>query len=118
MGKRCAADLLAIRPDDPDPEARVFAMTGESVANRVRAAALAAGLGDGYGGHSLRRGMCSDLAAHGATLVQLAAGRAVEVVTHASGVRRRRGRGKQRGREATTVKTATVVDSRQPSRTH
>ena len=46
-------------------------LTGESIANRVRAAAKAAGLGSGFNGHSMRRGMTADLAAHGATLPQL-----------------------------------------------
>ncbi len=72
VGKRCAADLLAIRPDDPDPDAKVFrGLTGESIAHRIQRAAKAAGLGDGFNGHSLRRGMCSDLAQAGASLVQL-----------------------------------------------
>ena len=39
--------LRDIRPDDVDPAAPVFGLTGETLANRVRAAARVAGLGDG-----------------------------------------------------------------------
>ena len=45
--------LREIQPDGaehPVSEGRVFGLTGESLANRIRAAAKAAGLGDGYTG--------------------------------------------------------------------
>ena len=41
-------------------------MTGEALANRVRAAARAAGLGDGFTGHSGRIGMARRMVAAGA----------------------------------------------------
>ena len=43
-----ARALRGIRPDDVDPAAPVFGLTGETRANRVRAAARTAGLGDGF----------------------------------------------------------------------
>ena len=52
-----ARALREIRPKDADPAAPVFGLTGEALANRVRAAARAAGLGDGFTGHSGRIGM-------------------------------------------------------------
>ncbi len=52
-----ARALREIRTDDADPSALVFGLTGEALANRVRAAARAAGLGDGFTGHSGRIGM-------------------------------------------------------------
>ena len=50
----------------PVSEGRVFGLTGESLANRIRAAAKAAGLGDGYNGHSGRIGMARRMVAAGA----------------------------------------------------
>ena len=52
-----ARALRDIRSDDVDPAVPVFGLTGETLANRVRAAARAAGLGDGFTGHSGRIGM-------------------------------------------------------------
>ena len=49
-----ARALREIQPDNPDPAAQVFGLTGEALANWVRAAARAAGLGDGFSGHSGR----------------------------------------------------------------
>ena len=46
--------LREIRPEDADPATPVFGLSGEALANRVRAAARAAGLGDGFTGHSGR----------------------------------------------------------------
>ena len=43
-----ARALREIRPDDLDPANSVFGLTGEALANRVRAAAKAAGLGVGW----------------------------------------------------------------------
>ena len=69
VGYEAAKALKAIRPADADPEARVFGLrTGHSISNRVRAAALAAGLGGNYSGHSPRVGMTVDLIASGASL--------------------------------------------------
>ena len=61
-----ARALRDIQPDDTDPAASVFGLTGETLANRVRAAARAAGLGDGFTGHSGRIGMARRMVAAGA----------------------------------------------------
>ena len=61
-----ARALQAIRPDEPDSTVPVFGLTGEALANRVRAAARAAGLGDGFTGHSGRIGMARRMVAAGA----------------------------------------------------
>ena len=61
-----ARALREIRPEDVDPAAPVFGLTGEALANRVRAAAKAAGLGDGFSGHSGRIGMARRMVAAGA----------------------------------------------------
>ena len=61
-----ARALRDIRPDDVDLAAPVFGLTGEALANRVRAAARAAGLGDGFTGHSGRIGMARRMVAAGA----------------------------------------------------
>ena len=55
-----------IRPDDVDPAAPVCGLTRETLANRVRAAARAAGLGVGFSGHSGRIGMARRMVAAGA----------------------------------------------------
>ena len=52
-----ARALRDLQPDDADPATPVFGLTGEALANRVRAAARTAGLGDGFTGHSCRIGM-------------------------------------------------------------
>ena len=61
-----ARALREILPKDSDPAAPVFGLTGEALANRVRAAARAAGLGDGFTGHSGRIGMARRMVAAGA----------------------------------------------------
>ena len=61
-----ARALREIRPEDADPATLVFGLTGEALANRVRAAARAAGLGDGFSGHSGRIGMARRMVAAGA----------------------------------------------------
>ena len=61
-----ARALRDIRPDDVDLAAPVFGLTGETLANRVRAAARAAGLGDGFSGHSGRIGMARRMVSAGA----------------------------------------------------
>ncbi len=61
-----ARALQEILPKDSDPAAAVFGLTGEALANRVRAAARAAGLGDGFTGHSGRIGMARRMVAAGA----------------------------------------------------
>lgn len=72
LGKAAARALRKIRPADVDPAARLFGLTsGRSVSNRLRAMAKAAGLGDGFTGHSPRVGMAQDLAAAGTELPAL-----------------------------------------------
>ena len=61
-----ARALREIRPDDAMPTTAVFGLTGEALANRVRTAARAAGLGDGFNGHSGRIGMARRMVAAGA----------------------------------------------------
>ena len=57
-----ARALREIRPDDATPTTAVFGLTGEALANRVRAA----GLSDGFNGHSGRIGMARRMVAAGA----------------------------------------------------
>ena len=61
-----ARALQEIRPDDAELAVPVFGLTGEALANRVRVAARAAGLGDGFTGHSGRIGMARRMVAAGA----------------------------------------------------
>ena len=61
-----ARALREIRPENPAPAATVFGLTGETLANRVRVAAEAAGLGNGFSGHSGRIGMARRMVAAGA----------------------------------------------------
>ena len=61
-----ARALRDIRPDDVDLAAPVFGLTRETLANRVRAAARAAGLGDEFTRHSGRIGMARRMVAAGA----------------------------------------------------
>ena len=63
----------AIRPAQEllDRNARIFGMTTRHIGNRVRAATEAAGLGEGFTGHSGRVGMAQDLAENGVELPAL-----------------------------------------------
>ena len=61
-----ARALREIQPEDADPATPVFGLTGEALANRVRAAARAAGLGERFSGHSGRIGMARRMVAAGA----------------------------------------------------
>ena len=61
-----ARALREIQPENPDPAAAVFGLTGETLANRVRVAAKTAGLGGGFTGHSGRIGMARRMVAAGA----------------------------------------------------
>ena len=58
-----ARALREICPDDADPAAPVFGLTGETLANRARAAARAVGMDDGFTAHSGRIGMARKLVA-------------------------------------------------------
>ena len=61
-----ARALQEIKPEDPTGTTPIFGLTGEALANRVRAAARAAGLGDGFTGHSGRIGIARRMVAAGA----------------------------------------------------
>ena len=62
--------LEAIRSVAPG-EVSVFGLRPDRIAGRIRQAALAAGLGEGYSGHSPRVGMARDLVRSGAELASL-----------------------------------------------
>ena len=53
------------------PYARIFTLSASQICRRIAAAAKAAGLGEGFSGHSPRVGMACDLARAGAGLVDL-----------------------------------------------
>ena len=73
VGREAAQALLASRPATEllDHGASVFGMTTRHIGNRVKAAAEAAGLGEGFTGHSGRVGMAQDLASTGTELPAL-----------------------------------------------
>ena len=60
-------------PEEDQGEKVVFDLKPATISERIAAAALAAGLGEGYSGHSCRVGMAVDLAEAGATMPQLQA---------------------------------------------
>lgn len=63
IGREATAALRAIRPAEQLVDARtpVFGLSDRQIGRRVQAAARAAGLGEGYTGHSGRVGMAQDL---------------------------------------------------------
>ena len=73
VGREAAQALRAIRPAQEllDPGESVFGMTIRHIGNRVKAAAEAAGLGEGFTGHSGRVGMAQDLVRSGVELPAL-----------------------------------------------
>ena len=74
IGPDAAAALVAIMPEGfavVDPSTPVFGLSASQIGRRVNAAAKAAGLGDGFTGHSGRVGMAQDLAASGVELPEL-----------------------------------------------
>ena len=73
IGTEASQALLAIRPAAEllDPATPVFGMTTRHIGNRVKAAAEAAGLGEGFTGHSGRVGMAQDLVKSGVELPAL-----------------------------------------------
>ena len=73
IGTEASQALLAIRPAAEllDQGASVFGMTTRNIGKRVTAAAQAAGLGEGYTGHSGRVGMAQDLVKSGVELPAL-----------------------------------------------
>ena len=73
IGRAAAAALQSIIPEEEvlDPNAPVFGLSAKQIGRRVDAAARAAGLGEGFTGHSGRVGMAQDLAATGVELPAL-----------------------------------------------
>ena len=74
IGPDAAVALVAIMPEGiavVDPSTPVFGLSASQIGRRVNAAAMAAGLGDGFTGHSGRVGMAQDLAAAGVELPAL-----------------------------------------------
>ena len=71
VGHEAAAALNDIRGDAAEAD-RVFGLkSGRAISNRIKAAARAAGLKGDFRGHSPRVGMAQDLAANGASSVEL-----------------------------------------------
>lgn len=72
VGVEATRALRRIRPANVHPHARVFGLrSGRSISNRIAAMTRAAGLGEGYSGHSPRVGMAQDLTAAGVGLAAL-----------------------------------------------
>ena len=74
IGQEATQALQAIMPEDTavvDPARRVFELSAIQIGRRIDAAAKAAGLGEGFTGHSGRVGMAQDLAASGVELPEL-----------------------------------------------
>ena len=73
IGNEADEALRAIRPVEEllDLNAPIFGLSARQTGRRVKAAAKAAGLGDGFTGHSGRVGMAQDLAATGVELPAL-----------------------------------------------
>ncbi len=63
--------LKAMRPVDANTHDSLFGLSDEQIARRVSSAAAAAGLGEGFTGHSARVGMAQDLARTGTELPAL-----------------------------------------------
>ena len=63
--------LKAMRPVDANTADSLFGLSDEQIARRVTSAAAAAGLGEGFTGHSARVGMAQDLARAGMELPAL-----------------------------------------------
>ena len=72
LGVRAVQDLLAVRPAaEIDADDSIFRLGICQINRRIKAAAIAAGLGDGYSGHSGRVGMAQDLVAKGTDMPAL-----------------------------------------------
>jgi len=72
VGHEAAEALRRVRPGNAAPTARVFGLrSGQAISNRLAAMARAAGLGEGFSGHSPRVGMARDLTAAGTELSAL-----------------------------------------------
>ena len=72
VGRQAVEALRKLRRPDISPDARVFGLKcGRSISNRIAAMARAAGLGEGFTGHSPRVGMAQDLTARGLGLTAI-----------------------------------------------
>ena len=72
IGDQAVDALRKLRRADTSPDARVFGLRcGRSISNRLAAMARAAGLGEGFTGHSPRVGMAQDLTASGVGLTAI-----------------------------------------------
>ena len=73
IGKQAGEALRAIRPAEMllDASKLVFGLSPRQIGRRVQVAARAAGLGEGFTGHSGRVGMAQDLARSGVELPAL-----------------------------------------------
>ena len=71
IGKDAAQALQAIHGHAAPSEHLFGLRSGRAVSNRIAAMARAAGLGEGFSGHSPRVGMAQDLAANGASTTEL-----------------------------------------------
>ena len=71
LGQAAMTALAAIRPADVDGAAPIFGLSVRQLPRRIQAMAAAAGLGEGFSGHSGRVGMAQDLTAIGAELPAL-----------------------------------------------
>ena len=71
LGEAAMTALAAIRPADVDGAAPIFGLSVRQLPRRIQAMARAAGLGEGFSGHSGRVGMAQDLTASGAELPAL-----------------------------------------------
>lgn len=71
LSKGAVEALMVIRPQDHFPGDSIFGLSDSQIARRIRTAAIQAGVGDGYSGHSARVGMAQDLNAGGAELPAL-----------------------------------------------
>lgn len=65
--------LAAMRPEGAGAAAAVFGLSGRQISRRVEAAARAAGLGEGFSGHSGRVGLAAELSRAGASTHEIAA---------------------------------------------
>ena len=71
LGTAAMRDLAAIRPPEAALTDPVFGLSATQIGRRIKRAAAAAGLGDGFSGHSPRVGMAQDLVASGTELPEL-----------------------------------------------
>ena len=88
LGQAAMTALAAIRPADVDGAAPIFGLSVRQLNRRIQAMARAAGLGEGFSGHSGRVGMAQDLTASGAEAARADGRRSVAVAPDAGAVHR------------------------------